>query len=374
MNEPKTKLMVGVLGLLAVISFVSAEAITKLSNSVNQNQVAQVSRTSTATSSTIPTITRTSDTVTTTSPTYKRGDSSPIIKEVQQDLADQGIYKGLISGQLGPRTEAAIKEFQTKNGLPATGILDNITIKLFEQKKKLCTPNSTPWIKVVSPNGGEVYQEGQEVEVKWESCNVQNVYLGWVSGGNDLGLLGGESPFPASQGSYLWTVPDVSTWEGTHDNYKIAITIANTSSFDMSDNPFTITEGGDVEWGDNLNGQHIGYIKSISQNNGNYYLVIDYIEWITDCVPDGYNCMNGFEIVNNSSTLNAFTISNNATVIMQTLSHTGDGEYNWNQQISLSELQNVINGSSTPWYSQSIPFWIELQDGVIMKITEQYVP
>jgi hypothetical protein len=36
----------------------------------------------------------------------------------------------------------------------------------------LCNSNTDPWIKVISPNGGEVYSLGQKMEVKWETCNV----------------------------------------------------------------------------------------------------------------------------------------------------------------------------------------------------------
>lgn len=35
-----------------------------------------------------------------------------------------------------------------------------------------CTPTTSPWIKLISPNGGEVYQAGQQITVRWESCNV----------------------------------------------------------------------------------------------------------------------------------------------------------------------------------------------------------
>lgn len=34
-----------------------------------------------------------------------------------------------------------------------------------------CTPTTTPYIKVLSPNGGEEYVAGQEVTVTWQSCN-----------------------------------------------------------------------------------------------------------------------------------------------------------------------------------------------------------
>ena len=36
---------------------------------------------------------------------------------------------------------------------------------------KGCTSSSAPSITVLSPNGGEVYQSGQQITVKWKSCN-----------------------------------------------------------------------------------------------------------------------------------------------------------------------------------------------------------
>ncbi|MBP6912944.1 MAG: hypothetical protein KBB86_03355, partial [Candidatus Pacebacteria bacterium] len=35
-----------------------------------------------------------------------------------------------------------------------------------------CTSTTAPWIKVLSPNGGESYKAGDKVAVKWESCNI----------------------------------------------------------------------------------------------------------------------------------------------------------------------------------------------------------
>lgn len=45
----------------------------------------------------------------------------------------------------------------------------NVPVVLGEDS---CTSSTTPWIKLLSPNGGEVYQAGQEITVMWEGCNV----------------------------------------------------------------------------------------------------------------------------------------------------------------------------------------------------------
>ena len=83
-----------------------------------------------------------------------------------------------------------------------------------------CLPTTVPSITVTSPSGGEIYNGGQQVLVKWTSCNVSgNVYLGLAAGGHDSGLLS-ESPVPVTQGSYQWTVP---VHETASNIYKIII-------------------------------------------------------------------------------------------------------------------------------------------------------
>jgi hypothetical protein len=41
-----------------------------------------------------------------------------------------------------------------------------------EQGSNTCKPDDTPWIKVISPNGGETFKVGEKIIVKWESCNI----------------------------------------------------------------------------------------------------------------------------------------------------------------------------------------------------------
>lgn len=41
-----------------------------------------------------------------------------------------------------------------------------------------CKPNSPSAIKLISPNGGEIYKAGDKITVKWESCNVDKNSIG----------------------------------------------------------------------------------------------------------------------------------------------------------------------------------------------------
>ena len=53
--------------------------------------------------------------------------ASQDIKEVQEALKDKGHDPGAIDGVMGPRTQAALREFQSSQGLQATGTLNDET-------------------------------------------------------------------------------------------------------------------------------------------------------------------------------------------------------------------------------------------------------
>lgn len=116
--------------------------------------------------------------------------------------------------------------------------------------------------------------------------------------------------------------------------------------------------------GDDVNGQHIGYVTSVSGSGNNYSLVIDYIEWITDCTPNTQNgsCMNGFQIVNNNPMLRTFPISSNASI------KTFNTDW---EQVNITVQQFVDSFSNDTTYSLN---WITLENGVVVEITPQYTP
>lgn len=47
-----------------------------------------------------------------------------------------------------------------------------MTLSTADIKKDGCDSTTAPWIKVLSPNGGESYKAGEQFTVKWDSCNV----------------------------------------------------------------------------------------------------------------------------------------------------------------------------------------------------------
>jgi peptidoglycan hydrolase-like protein with peptidoglycan-binding domain len=52
-----------------------------------------------------------------------------IVRQAQSALQDAGFEPGRIDGVMGPKTEAALRQFQAAQGLPQTGRLDVTTQK-----------------------------------------------------------------------------------------------------------------------------------------------------------------------------------------------------------------------------------------------------
>ena len=57
------------------------------------------------------------------------GSGNPMVRKAQQALSDLGLYSGAVDGLNGPRTAAAISDFQSQMGLDANGKLDVATMK-----------------------------------------------------------------------------------------------------------------------------------------------------------------------------------------------------------------------------------------------------
>ncbi|HRH31114.1 MAG TPA: Ser-Thr-rich GPI-anchored membrane family protein [Candidatus Paceibacterota bacterium] len=90
-----------------------------------------------------------------------------------------------------------------------------------------CLPNDPASIKVTSPTAGQSYSLGEEVTIKWTSCNVNSVHISLGNGGKDMGMLT-QSLIPARQGYYIWKVN--SSWaaqENIHTGYFFSIYSAN---------------------------------------------------------------------------------------------------------------------------------------------------
>jgi peptidoglycan hydrolase-like protein with peptidoglycan-binding domain len=76
------------------------------------------------------------------------------VKAAQQALKDKGHDPGAIDGMMGPKTQAAVRDFQSKEGLKASGRLDAETLAKLgvDAKGASATPSTTP--SASPPSGG----------------------------------------------------------------------------------------------------------------------------------------------------------------------------------------------------------------------------
>lgn len=95
-----------------------------------------------------------------------------------------------------------------------------------------CLSTTAPWIRVLSPNGGETYTAGEKVVVKWTSCNITTDTEIYV-------IFGGLHFATKNTGSYTVSIP--SNFPG--GDYKAMVeldTPTPTTILDSSDDSFKI--------------------------------------------------------------------------------------------------------------------------------------
>jgi peptidoglycan hydrolase-like protein with peptidoglycan-binding domain len=62
-------------------------------------------------------------------PTQRDIISKDNLKLLQQRLTTEGVYAGPLDGELNAQTEAALRTYQQKHGLPVSGAADEATLK-----------------------------------------------------------------------------------------------------------------------------------------------------------------------------------------------------------------------------------------------------
>lgn len=129
------------------------------------------------------------------------------------------------------------------------------------------------------------------------------------------------------------------------------------------------------------------YIDSINQKNGKTYVTVDFIEWyegedanvifreregdseMTE-TPDGYY------VVNDEMELQTFEIAADAQVLMQIYNRTGnidEADTEWNEVISVDKFFEEMS-DTTEMNLEEFPYHLEIHEGIIGKITQQFVP
>ena len=74
----------------------------------------------------------------------KNGSSGKLVKQMQERLTELGYYDGPLSGNFQKYTTRAVKNVQTQNGLPSTGVVDEETWNLIFNDSHIVLPGATP--------------------------------------------------------------------------------------------------------------------------------------------------------------------------------------------------------------------------------------
>jgi peptidoglycan hydrolase-like protein with peptidoglycan-binding domain len=175
------------------------------------------------------------------------GSTGSDVTTLQTFLEEEGYLvmpQGVAKGYFGALTQNALAEYQSVNGIIASGYFGPITMaKLGNvckgEKLKKGIPNTlSDKLKVKKPNGGEEYESGERIKVTWNSKNIQKEKINIKIQNSDGNISTLGTAVRNDGKDYIET-------EGLESGqYKIVLTTNNPelTVTDMSDDYFTIVK------------------------------------------------------------------------------------------------------------------------------------
>jgi len=122
------------------------------------------------------------------------------------------------------------------------------------------------------------------------------------------------------------------------------------------------------------------YITSFTYEHGKWVGKFDYIQWYfgkaadreflkdCNCSKEMDHAPDGYWIRNVNPRIRTFTISNDAMYVLQTRNLYA---IKWNEKVTRSQFVTFLNQQDK---HHQIPYHIEVKNGVVTKITQQYIP
>ncbi|MBE0601614.1 MAG: peptidoglycan-binding protein [Firmicutes bacterium] len=110
----------------------------------------------------------------------RRGMQNDAVKKLQQTLMDLGYYDGVVDGQFGDATAAAVMLFQAQHGLSADGLAGTDTLSLlYSSNAETYVPTPTP---TVTPSVIRKGEHSDRVTAVQERLQELGYYTGEVDG------------------------------------------------------------------------------------------------------------------------------------------------------------------------------------------------
>ena len=122
------------------------------------------------------------------------------------------------------------------------------------------------------------------------------------------------------------------------------------------------------------------FLEDVRNEDTKNYATVDFIDYLKTSDADSLifatkkiDLPNGYSYVNNKIESEKFEIADTAKIILQTFSFDNDGNFNFNQTVKLTELEDALKNKNDNLFLNS-PFKIKLENNKIITLTEIYIP
>jgi peptidoglycan hydrolase-like protein with peptidoglycan-binding domain len=162
--------------------------------------------------------------------TFSEGAKGFIVGALQHRLQDKGFYNGRIDREFGPRTKAAVMDFQTSVNLIATGVVDKTTwmILMTDSEKPVAQSSvmeapSVVASTVISPENSSILFTKGDKGSKIRTLQTRLNQLGYEAGPVD-GIFGNKTKAAVEQFQLAMELPisgivDENTWQVLGNQY-----------------------------------------------------------------------------------------------------------------------------------------------------------
>lgn len=179
-----------------------------------------------------------------------RVESEQVKQAIDRAMVQQEGTRTSVDTRLQSTKELEQKVVAVRTGVDTTANVSTTSTTRAGENAEVCDANTAPWIKVVSPNGGEEYSAGENITVEWETCNISEtrqifIQLRPESGAMPHNIINAESPENLNDGEEEVQIPG-NTVPG---QYRMRVGYSEldhttTVIADSSDGTFTIAASG----------------------------------------------------------------------------------------------------------------------------------